>query len=419
MSKRFSRKVHKRFNKLAQSLIDKTEAEIKHFLAELEIKEGESARKEVEFEINLLKRKRNYLKEAETFYSNRSNIGRYPKDFKQFPLIKQKAFKRVNARKKAKIKLSEAKIRRNEDVIEKLLRYRIKHTTKKYSEHLIPKDKSIKGITAEISMEADRLYYIWKRLYDQHKETPYAKSYGLSIEEEKILKKIEKGIYPKKGVELIEEEIGPKTGTKAQLKQQLLKNKDLVMKVGNGYYNKGKERINELAKENWHRNIFNKFEFIALKEMGYEESHKNHRPAYDLNGKIAPVIAYRFGGFKDNTTKGDRRESLHHFSKPYFLKEIIPETVIQYQIPGTKHIADAMIPVTKNKKVGIEFQKSLQDKYELIKKINYEIDYFDIVIVVCNKQDLEFFNSKIKHEKVFIMYNKQFFTDFVPKYKEV
>ncbi|MEK6868846.1 MAG: hypothetical protein AABX63_02350, partial [Nanoarchaeota archaeon] len=207
-------KVHE----LAKSLFEMPIEDRKHELAEIEMEKGEEFRKDIEFEINLLKRESEYSKEAQMYYDNLEHVGFYPKDFDSFPEIKKEIFCKVNLSKKNQVKGEQSKIRKNAKLIEKLLSYRIKHETGRYSEHLIPKDKSIKGVTAEISMEVDRLFYIWKRLQEQHKKTPHAKSFGLSVEEESILKKVESGYFQKKISEL----------EKGESKQRKKKKKNLI-----------------------------------------------------------------------------------------------------------------------------------------------------------------------------------------------
>jgi len=204
---------------------------------------------------------------------------------------------------------------------------------------------------------------------------------------------------------------------KSSIKKDILKDKEFMKKLGTGNYNNGKKRTDELAKKNWYRtDSLSSVEIEALSRLGYEKSG-NYKPVFDFHNKKVLVVAYILGGFKDSRIDGDKRESMQHFSKPHFLKEEIPSAVPEYTIPGQKTRVDAAIILENKTKIAIEFQGVLLSKDAMIQKVRNIIPHFDSVFMVCKKEDLLNFKNLEDGKTIFVMFNKQFAEQFVPKYK--
>ena len=120
MKKYANKKVN--FHEIAKKLFEMSVEDKKHELAEIEMEKGEDYRKDIEFEINLLKRESEYLKEAQMYYENLENVGLNPKDFDSFPEIKKEIFRKINISKKKQLKREDSKQRKSDRLIEKLLR---------------------------------------------------------------------------------------------------------------------------------------------------------------------------------------------------------------------------------------------------------------------------------------------------------
>ena len=148
----FNEKDHTAFRNIAKALFNKPFAEIKNALAEIEMEKGEEYRKEIEFELNLFKREQTYTNEAIKFYEDDKNVGKLPADYEYFPVIRQDIFKKVGWKREKEIKEIVLSLKKNQVIIEKLLRFRIQKALQrkkgaKIISHLIPKDNSIKNIT--------------------------------------------------------------------------------------------------------------------------------------------------------------------------------------------------------------------------------------------------------------------------------
>ena len=267
-------------------------------------------------------------------------------------------------------------------------------------------------------MEADRLFYIWKRLHDQNKMTPDATMYGLSEEEKKILEKIETGAYRSNSSGQEDLVVINKNLSKEQHKQALLKDKKFVKQLGGGDYELGKKKLNTLTKKQWYRKTeLNEVEINALRRSGYEESG-NNKQVFDFNKTLTSIIAFRSGGFKDKRIADDKRESMQHFSKSYFFKEIVSEVEIEPKIEGTKSRPDASITLPNGEQLIFEFQDAVLSTNDLMIKINSLKPYVDKIYIICKKEDLPIF-EKVKGEDIFVTYNKDFFNNVVPKIKDL
>ena len=390
MSK-FTKKDHLKFHKLAASLFSKNESDIKHELAEYEMKHGENFRKEVEFELNLLRREEQYKKEAQIFYDIVSNIGKYPEDYGHFPKIKKEIFKQYNLKKQRIMGRAREKAKKNQKLIEELLLYRIKHMPTRFNPHLMP--EKMKGISAEVTMEAERLYYMYKSMLKHHEKHPTSTRFGLSKEERSILEKIRSGYFKEKLEKLAKKQI------KERKKKQSVKAK---IKLLSAEEEKGLAK--EYSKKLWYRKEKLKPEVIeVLKEIGYQETNNQHEVRDFIGAKVA-CIAFKPGGFK-NDNSSDKRESIHHFSRPFLLKELSPSTQILVKISGPggeERIVDAVVTYYENdleKKAAIEFQESHKiGPEEFLKKIKPLISAFDTVVVVCEDKHKNIYQS-YKNEK--------------------
>ena len=191
-------------------------------------------------------------------------------------------------------------------------------------------------------------------------------------------------------------------GTKEELKQKLLKDAEFVKLLGNGDMKKGTEKIKELTRENWYRkSALSDLEVVALKRMGYIESQKN---VWDFENSLSSIVAYNSRGFT--------KESLHHFSKAYFARELIPTIIIRQKIPGTDKEVDAAIPTSKKGKVAIEFQEShTLGPQKVIEKVKPITENFDNLIIVCKEDEKEKY-AHVRSNKVFVLNNKEF-VDFI------
>ncbi len=189
---------------------------------------------------------------------------------------------------------------------------------------------------------------------------------------------------------------------KNSIKKELLKDTAFLTELGNGTKKKGADKLNELTKQDWHRREgLSKKEFEALKRMGYVESSKN---VYDFGNNLQAVVAYKHGGFSN--------ESLHHFSKAYFTKEIIPETIIKEKIPGTNKEIDAVIPLPKNKRMAVEFQESHKlGTSKVLEKVKPILAQFDLLVIVCAETAKPNY-AHVESDKVHILNNKEF-QDFI------
>ncbi|MFH0874732.1 MAG: hypothetical protein V1859_02255 [archaeon] len=388
-----------KFLKNLKQLFNQTVAEQRHTLAILEITKGEKARKEIEFELNMLKRNSEYKKEAENYFGIADNIDNMPNGFDTFPAIKKNIFRLINnkIRKKRASKLFN--IDDNEKKIEKLLLYRIQHEKGRYSAHLIPNDGSITGLTAEISMEVDRLFNIFNNMTSHHSNNPTSLSYGMSYEEKEMLKRIKDGFFDKKisAVKKQEKKIKRKKQTvKAKISELTKEDETNIAK--------------EKSKELWYRKEKLDEKTIAvLKKIGYQESDINHL-VYDFSGKRVSCLGFKPGGFKHNKYRADRRESLHHFSRPYLLKEISPSTKILERI-GNERTVDAVMTVIVNgaeEKAAIEFQESHSLGADRIaEKLQPILEKYDYIIIVCQDKFKHVY-EKNQHEKLFVVNNGEF-----------
>jgi hypothetical protein len=386
---------------IAQKIINLNSVDRRHQLANLEIRQGENRRKQVEFELNLLKREQNYAREAQMFYDNYKNIGSYPKDYKNFPDAEKEVYQRINEEKKQEIELNTIKDQHNTSIVEQLLLYRIaqsriyrnsKGKTRKlpYTPHLIP--KGMKDVTAEISMEAERLFNIWQQMQKHHYFHPESERYGTTHEERMILKRVR--ILKKK------EEEKEKEPLKEKVKQILIPETRVTAE--------------DLIKKPWYRkNTLNKDQLQILKDLGYQKTDKNHK-VYGFDTKLVGCIAFKEGGFKYGRYNSDKRESLHHFSRPFLLHELSPNTQVLVNVEGIKgedRTIDAVITYYDNnqeRKVAVEFQESHSLSVERItEKIKPILAAFDVLIIVCLDKFKKLYNQD-KDTKLHVVNNKEF-----------
>lgn len=399
--RKFTQKEHLKFHKLAVSLFNKNESDIKHELAEYEMKHGEDSRKEVEFELNLLRREEQYKKEAQIFYDIVSNIGKYPEDYGHFPRIKKEIFKQYNIKKQRALERGRKKAKKNEKLIEELLLYRIKHMPTRFNPHLMP--EGIKGVNAEVTMEAERMYYIYKSMLKHHEKHPTSVRFGLSKEERDILQKVRTGYFEKKIEGMETKKI------KAKRKKKSIRT---IIKSLTG--EEKKEVAKEYSKKVWYRKSALKPQVVdVLKKIGYQENDLN-RKVYDFNNRLVDCIAYKREGFRDSRYKDDKRETLHHFSKPFLLKELSPSTQVLVRVPSLEsedRTVDAVITYSENnaeKRVAVEFQESHKlGPQKVIDKLKPLLDVFDQVIVVCENAYKHVYDH-YKHEKLKVVNNYEF-----------
>ncbi|GEM_PF-2739620 len=390
MSK-FTKKDHLKFHKLAASLFNKNVSDIKHELAEYEMKHGEDSRKEVEFELNLLRREEQYKKEAQIFYDIVSNIGKYPEGYRHFPRIKKEIFRQYNLKKQRVLERGRKRAKKNEKLIEELLLYRIKHMPTRFNPHLMP--EKMKGVSAEVTMEAERLYYMYKSMLKHHEKHPTSTRFGLSKEERSILDKIRSGYFQKR-LRVVE-----KRQIKIRKKKQSVKAKIKLLSA-----EAEKNLAKEYSKKLWYRKEKLRHEVIeVLEKIGYQETNNQHEVRDFIGAKVA-CMAFKPGGFKKDNSS-DKRESIHHFSRPFLLKELSPNTQILVKIStpeGEERIVDAVVTYYENdieKKAAIEFQESHKiGPEEFLNKIKPIISAFDTVVVVCEDKHKNVYKS-YKNEK--------------------
>ena len=397
----FTQKQYALFQKLAKTLQAKTDREIRDRLAQIEMREGESARKEIERELNMLAREAEYNRQAEDFYGDVKNVGQWPEDFKDFPEIKKEIFRRFYKKRRLQIERTHKKLKKNKELIKHLLLYRIKNKTDKFSPHLIPRE--LKGVSAEITMEAERLYYVYKSMFRHNQMHPTSLRFGMTAEEKDILKKIQIGYFDKKISKNENKERGQK-GKRQSIKTTMNKIRDA----------KEKEHIKQLIKKPWYRKseLSNK-EIDMLKRIGYQESDKPH-PVYDFDSKLVACVGYKEGGFRTKSNYKDMRESLHHFSRPYLLKEISPSTQILVKIKdknNNERIVDAVLSGENNNKpikIAVEFQQSHKiSKEEIEEKITPIVEKFDFLIIVSSEDYITQY-EKFRSDKVFVVNNVGF-----------
>ena len=414
MSK-YTKKDHQKFHEIAKSLLGKEYKEAKHELAELEIKHGEKFREEVEFELRLLRREQTYKQEAEMFYSRHVHIGKFPEGYDNFVPLKKEIFRIENRKRLVKIRKAQIALKRNKKIIEALLLYRIHQHNQhrqimwnkqekgrdKYFPHLIP--KGMKGITAAISMEAERLFFVHQNMRRHYHDNPNSDRYGLTDEEKDMLKKIETNYFGKKLEKVVKREI------KAKKKKQRIKERIKVLPAKTE-----KEIAKEYAKKVWYRKDSLKPEVAnVLIKLGYQEADINHL-VYDFDGNRVSCIGFKPEGFKNKSYPNDRRESFHHFSRPFLLKELSPSTEILVRVPDMKEedrIVDAVIKVvedSKEKRAAVEFQESHHyDAERTAKKVDPLLKAFDYVIIVCQDSYKSVYNQ-YKHERLFVLNNGEF-----------
>lgn len=397
----FTKKEYAHFQKLAKALHVKTDREIRNHLAQIEMREGEDTRKEIERELNMLVREAEYNRQADDFYSDVKNVGQWPEDFDDFPAIKKEIFRKFYKNKKLKIERMRKRVKKNKQIIEKLLLYRIKNMPNRFSPHLIPRE--LKNVSAEITMEAERLYYIYKSMFKHNQAHPTSLRFGMTAEEKDILKKIQTGYFVNKKSKIESKERKQKS-KRQSIKNTLNRIKDV----------KEKEHIKQRIKKLWYRKseLPNK-EIQMLKKMGYQESDKSH-PVYDFNSKLVACIAYKEGGFRSKSNYKDPRESIHHFSRPYLLKEISPSTQILVKIKDknkNERIIDAVLTGedrSKPVKIAVEFQESHNiSPEEIEKKINPIVEKFDYLFIVSSDDYIKQY-EKFRSDKVFVVNNARF-----------
>ena len=108
------------------------------------------------------------------------------------------------------------------------------------------------------------------------------------------------------------------------------------------------------------------------------------------------------------------RESLHHFSRPYLLKEISPSTQILVKIKdknNNERIVDAVLSGENNNKpikIAVEFQQSHKiSKEEIEEKITPIVEKFDFLIIVSSEDYIKQY-EKFRSDKVFVVNNVGF-----------
>lgn len=198
-----------------------------------------------------------------------------------------------------------------------------------------------------------------------------------------------------------EPEVETRTYVKGKLSEKidsLLHDTTFLKLLGEGSIAKGTSKVRELMKEKWYRKSkLSDLEVTALKRLGYVESVRN---VWDFDNQLTPIIAYDEKGFV--------KESLHHFSKAYFVKEIIPSTTIRAKIPGTERVVDAVIPKSKKGKIAIEFQETnTLSSQKILDKVQPITANYDVLCIVC-KEDEKSKYSSVLSNKVFVLNNKEF-----------
>ena len=280
-----------------------------------------------------------------------------------------------------------------------MLLYRIENEKSPYSTHLVP-DEGIKGITTAINNEVDRLFYLWKKLKQHHDKNPTSKIFGISREEEDILQKIKDGYYEKKIKELSNKSIK--------------KRKEVKKKIVNSLPTNLKKAASTLLKVSWHRKEnLTEGQIKLLRKVGYQESDGSHK-VYDFEGRLVGCFGYKDGGFRSGKNYKDIRESLHHFSRPFLLKELSPSTKILESIElgnNKRRIVDAVLTAyegDKEIKIAVEFQESHRISEEEIKgKLTPLIEKFGKVIIVCST-DFRYLYDNFISDKVFVLNNSEF-----------
>lgn len=399
----FTKKHHERFQKTAVKLLNVPDKEARNMLAEIEMKEGEDARREIEYELNVLLREDEYKRQADDFYEDVKNIGKYPEDYNDFPVVKKEIFRKYNDKKKQQIKRAKKSLVKNKKLVEKLLLHRIKHKPTRFTPHLIP--RGMRGVSAEATMEAERLYYIYKSMLKHYQTHPESHRFGMTAEEKDILKKVETGYFEKKMSML------KKVDKKVSYRKKKNMIRDQINKIKNP---KEKTSAIELAKNVWYNKTnLTKKEIKILTKIGYQSTDKTHQ-VFDFDGKPVACMAYKPEGFKHGSYKVDKRESLHHFSRAFLLKGLNKKTKTLVRISdqeGNERVVDAVIEEDiKGKKstVAIEFQESHKIGIDrVLDKINPIVQKFNKLVIVCSDKYKPVY-AKINAPNIFVVNNFEF-----------
>lgn len=248
-----------------------------------------------------------------------------------------------------------------------------------------------------IVMKADHKYDIFSKyvyFFKNHRidEEP---SLGVAPGERRFF---EEARMQKFGKEPEEETRAFIPGTFADKLDNLLHDTSFLKTLGNGEVTKGGMRIRELVKEKWYRKSnLSELDITALTRLGYVESVRN---VWDFNNQLTPVIAFNQKGFA--------KESLHHFSKAYFTREIIPSTMIREKIHGTEKVVDAAIPKSNKGRIAIEFQETNTLSYQkVVDKVEPICAAYNFLLIVC-KEDEKSKYSRVLSNKVFVLNNREF-----------
>lgn len=236
-----------------------------------------------------------------------------------------------------------------------------------------------------------------------HEKHPTSVRFGLSKEERDILQKVRTGYFEKKIEGMETKKI------KAKRKKKSIRT---IIKSLTG--EEKKEVAKEYSKKVWYRKSALKPQVVdVLKKIGYQENDLN-RKVYDFNNRLVDCIAYKREGFRDSRYKDDKRETLHHFSKPFLLKELSPSTQVLVRVPSLEsedRTVDAVITYSENnveKRVAVEFQESHKlGPQKVIDKLKPLLDVFDQVIVVCENAYKHVYDH-YKHEKLKVVNNYEF-----------
>ena len=305
----------------------------------------------------------------------------------------------MNSKRRRELKNQDKSHKKDNELVERLLLYRIQHEKDRFSSHLIP-DEKIKRLNTAINTEVDRIFYLYKKLSAHHTKNPTSSIYGLSNEEKDILKKIKGGYYWNKISNQRKINRIQKTNTRKQIFDKLPKPK--------------KKEVDKLLNKLWYRKESLTNEQISLlKKAKYQESDNDHK-VYDFNGKKISCLGFKEGGFANWNEDLDKRETLNHFSKPYLLLELSPYTKILQPMEignGERRIIDAVLNAEergKEIKIAVEFQESHNlGKAEIAEKFKPIIERFDKLIIVC-PNDAKRFYEKLESEKVFVLHYGEF-----------
>lgn len=150
-----------------------------------------------------------------------------------------------------------------------------------------------------------------------------------------------------------------------------------------------------------------------MAKLGYQSTDKNYL-VFDFDGKPVACMAYKPEGFKDGRYRADKRESLHHFSRPFLLKELSKKTKVLVRISdqeGNERTVDAAIEGKVDGKwstIAVEFQESHKIGFDrVLDKVTPILEKFDKLVIVCQDKYKGLYN-KIKTPNIYIVNGFEF-----------